>query len=130
MSEWAKQQACWNRLKSEELQYGDSLEDCLVLIESARTNVRDARSEKALTDGINAQSECVKLGGGYWSKVLEWGRGKKRLTPKDLQIVQICATIPQRLPNDSQALHAMKLLGRLKDEGFVAGGAPDVALTR
>ncbi len=130
MSEWAKQQACWNRLKSEELQYGDSLESCLVLIESARTNVRDARSEKALTDGINAQSEVVKLGGGYWSKVLEWGRAKKRLTPKDLQIVQICATIPQRLPTDSQALHAMKLLGRLKDEGFVAGGALEVALTR
>lgn len=129
MSEWAKQQACWNRLKSEELQYGDSLESCLVLIESARSNVRDARSERALTDGINAQSEAVTLGGAYWSKVLEWGRAKKRLTPKDLQIVQICATIPQRLPTDSQALHAIKLLARLKDEGFVVAGAPE-AITR
>lgn len=130
MSEWAKQQACWNRLKTEELQYGDSLESCLVLIESARSNVRDARSERALTDGINAQSEVVTLGGAYWSKVLEWGRAKKRLTPKDLQIVQICATIPQRLPTDSQSLHAMKLLVRLKDEGFVVAGAPEAAITR
>lgn len=124
MSEWAKQQACWNRLKSEKIHYGDSLENCLVLIESARSNVRDARSDKALTDGINAQSEAVLLGGAYWTKVLEWGRAKRRLTPKDLQIVQICATIPQRLPTDSQARHAMKLLARLQEEGFAVEGSP------
>lgn len=124
MSEWAKQQACWNRLKSEKIHYGDSLENCLVLIESARSNVRDARSDKALTDGINAQSEAVLLGGAYWTKVLEWGRAKRRLTPKDLQIVQICATIPQRLPTDSQARHAMKLLARLQEEGFAMAGSP------
>lgn len=119
MSEWAKQQGCWNRLKSQDLEYGESLDSCLVLMENARSTVRDARSEKALTDGINAQAEVVTLGGKFWSHVMEWGKARKRLSPKDLQVVQICASIPQRLPKDSEAVYAMRLLNRLRDEGLV-----------
>ncbi|TCV76001.1 AIPR family protein [Neorhizobium sp. S3-V5DH] len=120
MSEWAKQQACWNRLKEKELSYADNFNDCIVALDTARTAVRDARSEKAQTQAIMAQTEAVNLGGKFWSEVMAWGRLKKRLTPKDAQIVQICAAIPSKIPTDGQAVHAMKLLEKFRDEGFGA----------
>jgi hypothetical protein len=113
MSEWAKQQACWNGLKGRTLKYDEDFESCLTLEDMARTAKRDEKAKKAMTDGINAQSEVVKLGAEFWTEVLAWGRERKRLTPKDQQIIEVCASIPRRIPNDLQSRHALDTLGRL-----------------
>ena len=36
MSEWAKQQACWNGMKGRTLNYGDDFETCLTLVDTAK----------------------------------------------------------------------------------------------
>jgi hypothetical protein len=47
-----------------------------------------------------------------------WGREHKKLTPKDLQILEVCAAIPRKLPSDLQAQHAIEVLKRLRSDGF------------
>jgi hypothetical protein len=121
MSEWAKQQACWNGLKTRKLNYGDDFATCVVLADSARTAVRDGRAQKAITDGINAQAEVVTFGGDFWKRVLAWGRERKRLTPKDLQILEVCGSMPRRLPTDYQSKIALDILRRMRDQGFDGG---------
>lgn len=118
MSEWAKQQACWNGLKGRTLRYDEDFESCLTLEDTARTAKRDEKTKKAITDGINAQSEVVTLGALFWSEALAWGRERRLLTPKDMQIIEVCASMPRRIPSDLQARHAMDALGRLRDQGF------------
>lgn len=118
MSEWAKQQACWNGLKSRHLDYDDDFDSCRALIDATKAAKREAHAAKSLTDGINAQTEVVTLGADHWNRVLEWGLLKKRLTPKDMQILQVCASMPRQLPTDGQSKHALGLLGRLRDLGF------------
>jgi hypothetical protein len=121
MSEWAKKQACWSGLKSRTLKYGEDFGSCLALVDNVRTEERDARAETVLTDGINAQAEVVKLKAAFWNTVMEWGRAKKKLTPKDMQILEICSSIPKRIPTDFQAKHALEVLARLRDHGFDSG---------
>lgn len=121
MSEWAKQQACWNGLKGRKLEYDDGFASCLTLVETVRTAVRDARAKKVLTEGINAQTEVVNLGAEFWQKVMDWGKAERKLSPKDLQIIQICSSMPRRIPTDFQAKHAMELLQRVKAQGFEEG---------
>ncbi|MFU8779095.1 MAG: hypothetical protein ACNA7M_15740 [Roseovarius sp.] len=82
---------------------------------------RDERAKKALTEGINAQSEVVTLGADFWKKVLTWERERKRLTPKDQQILDVCASMPRRLPSDLQSRHALDVLGCMRDQGFGDG---------
>nr|WP_155040007.1 AIPR family protein [Paracoccus litorisediminis] len=118
MSEWAKQQACWNGIKGRTLSYDEDFETCLTLAESARTTKRDEKAKKAMTDGINAQSEVVMLGADFWKQALTWGRDRKRLTPKDQQILDVCASMPRRLPSDLQSRHALEALNRMRDQGF------------
>jgi hypothetical protein len=79
---------------------------------------RDEKAKKAMTEGINAQSEVVTLGAEFWKEVLAWGRERKRLTPKDMQILEVCASMPRRIPSDLQARHALDALGRMRDQGF------------
>ena len=121
MSEWAKQQACWNGMKGRTLDYDDDFETCLTLVETARTAKRDEKAKKAMTEGINAQSEVVTLGADFWKDLLAWGRERKRLTPKDQQILEVCGSIPRRLPSDLQSRHALDALARMRDQGFGDG---------
>lgn len=121
MSEWAKQQACWNGLKGRKLEYGEDFESCLALVDTQRTAARDARAKKVMTELINVQTGVVNLGAAFWSDVMKWGRTERKLTPKDLQILQICASIPRRIPKDFEAKHAMDVLQRLRDQGFDRG---------
>ncbi len=118
MSEWAKQQACWSQLKARKLRYDDDFSNCLVLAETAQSAVREARTRKAMTDGISAQTEAVKLGADFWKQLLEWGHARKQLTDKELQILQVCASMPRRLPSDLQAKVALDVRGRLLSQGF------------
>ena len=125
MSEWAKQQACWNGMKGRTLNYGDDFETCLTLVDTAKAAKRDEKAKKAMTEGINAQAEVVTLGAEFWSGVLAWGRERKRLTPKDMQILEVCASMPRRIPSDLQARHALDALGRMRDQGFANLGSPE-----
>jgi hypothetical protein len=121
MSEWAKQQACWNDLMSRKLAFDDDFEICLAPIDEAKTTARGARSEKVLTDGINAQAEIVSLGSDLLKTALKWGQDGKRLTTKELQILQICASMPSLMPTDYQSKHALTVLDGLGDQGFGLG---------
>lgn len=118
MSEWAKQQACWNGMKGRTLNYDDDFETCLTLVDTAKAAMRDEKAKKVMTDGINAQSEVVTLGAEFWKGVLAWGREQKCLTPKDMQILEACASMPRRIPSALQARHALDTLGRMRDQGF------------
>lgn len=108
-------------MKGRMLSYDEDFETCLTLAENARTAKRDEKAKKAMTDGINAQSEVVTLGADFWKQVLTWGRDRKRLTPKDQQILDVCASMPRRLPSDLQSRHALEALGRMRDQGFGEG---------
>lgn len=121
MSEWAKQQACWNGLKSRTLKYGEDFGSCLALVDTVRTEERDARANTVLTEGINAQAEVVNLKAPFWNNVMEWGRAKKKLTPKDMQVLEICSSMPRRIPTDFQAKHALEVLARIREHGFDSG---------
>jgi hypothetical protein len=117
MSEWAKQQACWSGLQNRNLVYDRDFRNCLVLAENAESAVREGRAKKTMTDGINAQVQVVKLGSGFWGNVLEGARARQDMTPKELGILQVCASIPQRLPTDAQSKAALDVLARIRGDG-------------
>jgi hypothetical protein len=113
MSEWAKQQACWSALESRSLNYGKGFDSCLVLADTARATERDERRRARETDGISAQTEVVNLGAQFWRELLAKGISARALSPKDQQILQVCASIPAKIPSELQCRHALALLDRL-----------------
>jgi hypothetical protein len=120
MSEWAKQQGCWHAFKSRQLEYGENHDEIRVPVEDARTNVREARSNKSIGDGIAAQSEVVKLGADFWRQVLDWGRAQRKVTPKELLLLNVCASMPRQLPTEFQAKQALGVIERLRGKGLPA----------
>lgn len=115
MSEWAKQQACWNGLKNQKLAYGSNFESCLSSKSDAKAEVREDKGKKRLTDDIEAQTKAVNLGSAFWQGALEWGMARRALKPKEQQAIQACS---RRVPEPFQAQLALEALERLAEQGF------------
>lgn len=114
MSEWAKKQACWSALEGRKLDYGPEFQSCLTSPDAAKAVAREGRKKKQELDGIAAQTEAVRLGSNFWLDVLH--RFGPKLSPSDKQILQVCAAVPHRIPTESQSKHALKVLGRLREQ--------------
>ncbi len=119
MSEWAKLQACWNGLKGRELNYDKEFDCCLVPHETAHTGEKDQRTKDKELDGISAQTLVVNRGPEFWRMILSRGIADQKLTPKDQQILQVCASIPRKIPSELQSKHAIRILEWMKEQGVV-----------
>ena len=127
MSEWAKQQACWNGLKGRKLEYDEDFETFLTFEEAARVMQKDERKKKKEIDGIVAQAEVVNLGPVFWRQILDRGLAARKLTPRDQQVLQTCASMPRHLPNEIQSKHAIHVLEMIERKGSCPS---DAALPR
>lgn len=123
MSEWAKKQACWAEVKGAALTYDDDFDDCLIDQNEARTEVRQARADRTMVSGIEAQIKVTNAGATFWSNLLDWGRVNRKLSPREVQTIEICASYPRKIPTEFQCQQAVSVLERLKEEGFVVGVA-------
>lgn len=118
MSEWAKKQACWKTLSDRSVAYDDSLENVLVAIDEAAFEVRDARADRSLTNSASAEVRVHQLGAAFWKDAYVWGHKNRKLTPRDIGIMETCAAIPRRMPSDRQCVLAISILSKLVESGF------------
>ena len=118
MSEWAKKQACWARLRSRNYEYGSGFEKVLVDPEEAESEVRSARQNENMATGIGMQTAVLEAGAKFWADLRRWGLEQNLLGPKADSILAICAAIPYKLPSEKQCIVAIQELERLKEKGY------------
>lgn len=121
VTEWAKQQACWARVKVLDISWptpwADELIDKERLKEGKRTSIKDQK----LLNGIEAQSLVVSAGGQLWQQLCAWGQTRKLLSPTELGVLQVAASVPSKIPSEKQALKVLESLRKLRFEGCVIG---------
>ena len=119
VTEWAKQDACWDRVKRAEVPWPESFLKSARDLEIHINQTRDASAVQRIDSGIELQAAVVNAGGPFWREALDWGRAQRGLlTAKDVDILSICASIPQKLPTEGQCRVAQQALSKLQAEGF------------
>ena len=58
------------------------------------------------------------MGPEQWKEISKFGVLNQHLNEKDMGILQVTVSMPYRMPTESQCKYLMKLLTRLKEEGF------------
>lgn len=115
-TEWAKKQACWERLRLQNTEYATSLRDCFVGVEDDRAAIRDGRREAAILSGIEAQSKVVSAGKEFWRYLHDWGQNTGSLSPRETGIIRACAGV--RVPSEKQSIAALQILAQAKANGY------------
>lgn len=119
VTEWAKQDACWDRVKRVTVDWPEGFMAETVGFEQHVQQVREASVVQKLDNGIELQAAVVNAGAEFWRATLEWGLGHKGLlTAKDVDILRVCAGIPAKLPSEAQCRVAHQALSKLNEEGY------------
>lgn len=117
VTEWAKQQACWNRVSQLDVPLLAYIQDELLTEGDRAKAKRDAVRDQRELNGIEAQTAVVNAGAEFWRKAKAWGESKEILSATEIGILEVAGSIPSRLPSEKQSLRAVDILRRLNDEG-------------
>ncbi len=120
VTEWAKKEACWDQVLNLKVDFMSNLEDELVSESEYHDSARVARREQRQLNGIEAQIEVVKAGGQFWKDALGWERLRKILTPTEIGVLEVAASIPQRTPTEKQSTKVLEALSKMQREGYGA----------
>ena len=123
VTEWAKKQACWARVQEIEFDLPDDLEPVLLDASEKKVQIKEAKSLQRLDNGIDAQARVLALGSEHWSRVAEYARERRLLSPADHSVLNIAAK-RGALPTEKQSVRLMEMLSTLQEDGF-----SDAALT-
>ena len=119
VTEWAKKQACWNRVQDLKIKWPKNFLDELITGEEQKDLKREGRKDQKVLNDIEAQTAVVNAGGEFWQKVLSWGEERKLLSDRDASILKTASRIPVKMPSDKQSLAIIEILSRLQEEGLV-----------
>jgi len=88
--------------------------------DDAKSEENEVTEDENLTKSVEAQTRVFELGAAFWAEAKTWGRGRRLLSPAEYNTLEICASIPSRLPTERQTEFALEILKKLEAEGFVA----------
>jgi hypothetical protein len=118
ITEWAKQQSCWARVKEIPLTLSkEFLSECTTAGQRLQER-KDAKDDTQILIGIAAQTFVVNKGSQFWMDVLLWAQESNSISPKEASIVGICSRIPSSIPSEKQCAVAIQVLERMENQGF------------
>lgn len=117
VTEWAKQQACWNRVMELRIEWPDSLSEDLMSSVERRDQERSSVRQQRVLNGIELQTAVVEAGAEFWRQVSDWGIRAGRLSDRDRGILDVAISIPVKVPTEAQCRVLIETLSMLQEEG-------------
>ena len=92
--------------------------DDLVSLDQLASQKKDSKKVQEIDNGINAQKRVFAIVPTKWAEILEEGRNKKFLSPKEMDILLIAQQIPAKLPTPKQCAILVDVLEKATNEGL------------
>ena len=118
VTEWAKNQACWERVRGLSIKWTRDFVNELVAEEDRRSIQRAGRQGQKVLSGIQAQTDVVNAGATFWKDVLAWGSKQGLLTPKEAGVIRAATQLPAKVPTPAQSVRVMEAFQKLQTEGY------------
>lgn len=116
VTQWAKQQACWERFSKSPVRLPQSIEDQLTAADDSRIAVKDGRRERAMDNGFEVIQRVMAVKPATWEAVYRVGG----LSPMEGDLLQLFGLRQGRVPSEKQAAVLLRLLGRMSDNGVIS----------
>lgn len=120
VTEYCKKEETWKKFKEFEFKLSNDFINDLVskalVDEKMRSEIKDAK----LNTSINIENEIVRLGGIYWRNLIEEGKKRKILTPLEMDLLNIAASIDTPYPKIASPKQA-KLIWKIREKLENAG---------
>ncbi len=118
ITEWAKKQACWARIRDMKVELPDEFIGELISLKEVAENERVGKKDWKILNGIEVQTAVVNAGTDFWRDLHAWATERRLLSSKDDGILRVALQIPKKIPSEKQSKHLMEFLARIKNEGY------------
>lgn len=119
VTEWSKNNACWDRIKTVSVSLHPNILDLLIDKGEALYQAKSARKEQKMVSGIEAQMFVAEKGQQYWSAIQVWGKEKNLLTPDELRILSLAGIMSgSKMPNEVQSRKLQAVRDKVLAEGY------------
>lgn len=119
VTQWCKQQACWDKVKQISCDPVDGFESLLLGQEELSVVKREARQERKLDNEIDNMKLVFDLGEAYWRQMEAWLRSHKIATATESKALAYAVKISAgSFPDEKQCKSLIRLREKAIAEGF------------
>lgn len=115
VTQWAKQQACWERFTKTRVWLPDAIGQDLLSGDESRTLAQDERKQRAMDTGFEAIQRVLAVKPIVWDGVYRAGG----LSPMESDLVQLFGLRRGKIPTERQAGALLRLLERAAGSGVI-----------
>lgn len=116
VTQWAKQQACWERFKKVNVLLGSGMRNDLVAADEARGHAIDDRKQRAMDTGFEAVKRVLAVSPVVWKTVYH---AQVPISPSEKDLVEVFGLRQGRVPSDRQGAVLLRLLRRMAETGII-----------
>ena len=118
ISEWAKSNECWQLVAADPKVLGNEFLEYFIHTETVRERERDGTRNQIIEDSIHALTYVVERGADYWIRLRDWNTTNRKLTPKEMGILDTACLMPRKLPSEKQTEILVEAEKRAIENGF------------
>lgn len=120
VTEWAKRDISWNRAKDIQFELEDEFLATLEDADRVKTDEYSAKKEEQRNNDLDALVQVFNYGEDFWREVQSYGNREGVLNMKDSSFINLMigAFLGGRQPTDSQAKAILRVLEKVRSEGF------------
>ena len=116
VTEWAKQEACWERARDAAVPLSEAVVD--ELFDPIVRKYAPGSNVQQVGYGVFARTAVLGIPIGQWQKLLDWGAGNALLDVRDERVLRSACRIPKFVPSVKECEQIWAIRSRLIKEGF------------
>jgi hypothetical protein len=118
VTQWAKQQACWETFRRVSIPLDDAIESDLLVADEARAQASEDLKQRAMDTGFEVLKRILAVESSVWQQVYG-STDQVPISPIERDLVQMFGLRKGRVPSERQASVLLRLLDRMAGEGVI-----------
>ena len=115
VTEYCKKEETWKKLQNCKYEFSKEFINDLVNKSILEEKIRSEVKSEKLTKELNIETEIIKLGGPYWRRLIEEGIKRRILSPMEIDLLQVAASIDTDRPKVASSKQA-KLIWKIREK--------------
>lgn len=122
IGQWAKKEGCWLTIKELDIELPEEFFSELISKNEISTEKKEAKKIQRIDNGIEAQKLIFKIAEqGKWCEIKKFGIENDMLTQQEIKLFDIACAIPNKIPQEWQALEIINAYHNLEEIGYILG---------
>lgn len=116
VTEWAKQEACWERARDAAVPLSQAVID--ELFDPIARKYAPGSNVQQVGYGVFARTAVLGIPSGQWQKLLDWASEKALLDVREERVLRTACRIPKFVPSVKECEQIWAIRSKLIKEGF------------